>query len=107
MAPAASTYGIASRPRPEFAWSGAATEKHTGLQSVHRCHRVIAQHGVVLPGLQTNAHDISPQLVHAASSDLESIVSCRRIESWTADGTEGVARDMLPARRAGPSPENG
>jgi hypothetical protein len=38
----ASTYGIASRPRPEFAWSGAETEKQTELQSVHRCHRVIA-----------------------------------------------------------------
>src|SRR5882757_4619154 len=32
-----------------------------------------------IAGAQVNAHDISPQPVHAASADLESIVSCRRI----------------------------
>src|SRR5216684_1018161 len=32
-----------------------------------------------IAGVQINGHDISPQPMHAASADLASIVSCRRI----------------------------
>jgi hypothetical protein len=42
FAPVASTYGIASRPHPQFALPGAETEKQIALQSILFWHRVFA-----------------------------------------------------------------
>src|SRR5882672_12605716 len=52
-----------------------------------------------IAGVQISAYDISPQPVHAASADLESIVSCRRIRRL--DSARYAASDdaLAPHRR--------